>query len=98
VGQLQFEVVAHRLKTEYGVDARLMPSRYNLARWITSSDPKALRKFMDANAANIAHDVVDAAAFLATSAAQLRVAEERYPDVQFHTMREHAGQMFDTGA
>ena len=27
VGLLQFEVVAHRLKTEYGVDARMMPSR-----------------------------------------------------------------------
>ena len=36
VGQLQFEVVAHRLKTEYGVDARMLPSRYTMARWITS--------------------------------------------------------------
>src|SRR5690606_20376241 len=64
VGQLQFEVVAHRLKTEYGVQARMMPSRYTMARWITSDDPKALRKFMDANAAHIAYDVVDAPAFL----------------------------------
>jgi len=94
VGQLQFEVVAQRLKTEYGVEARLMPSRYSLARWITSEDPKALRKFMDANAANIAHDVVEAAAFLATSPAQLRVAQELYPDVQFHAMREHGGHVF----
>ena len=31
VKQLQFEVVAHRLKTEYGVDARMMPSRYTSA-------------------------------------------------------------------
>jgi peptide chain release factor 3 len=94
VGQLQFEVVAHRLKTEYGVEARLMPSRYSLARWITCPDPKALKKFMDANAANIAYDVVDAAAFLASSPAQLRVAQERYPDIEFHTMREHAGRVF----
>src|SRR5690606_20797097 len=64
VGQLQFEVVAHRLKTEYGVDARMMPSRYTMARWFTSDDPAMLRKFMDANAANIAYDVVDAVAFL----------------------------------
>ena len=27
VGTLQFEVVAHRLKHEYGVDARLAPSK-----------------------------------------------------------------------
>ncbi len=95
VGQLQFEVVAHRLKTEYAVDARLMPSRYNMARWITSDDPKALRKFMNANAANIAYDVVDAVAFLASSPAQLRVAQELYPDIRFHAMREHAGQVFN---
>ena len=94
IGQLQFEVVAHRLKTEYGVDARLMPSRYNMARWVTSDDPKALRKFLDSNAANIAYDVVDAAAFLASSPAQLRVAEELYPAVRFHAMREHGGQVF----
>lgn len=98
IGQLQFEVVAHRLKTEYAVDARLMPSRYNMARWITASDPKILRKFMDANAANIAYDVVDAIAFLASSPAQLRVAQELYPGVEFHAMREHGGQVFGQNA
>ncbi len=98
VGQLQFEVVAHRLKTEYGVDARLMPSRYNMARWFTADDPKVLRKFMDSNAANIAYDVVDAAAFLASSPAQLRVAQELYPGIEFHAMREHGGKVFGTKA
>jgi len=98
VGQLQFEVVAHRLKTEYGVDARMMPSRYTLARWVTCPDPKALRKFLDSNAANIAYDVVDATAFLASSPAQLRVVQELYPDIQFHSMREHGGQVFGKGA
>ncbi len=94
VGQLQFEVVAHRLKTEYGVEARLMPSRYTLARWFTCNDPKLLQKFMNANAANIAYDVVDAPAFLATSPAQLRVAQELYPGIEFHAMREHGGRVF----
>ncbi len=94
VGQLQFEVVAHRLKAEYGVDARMMSSRYSLARWITAKDPKALQKFIDNNASNIAYDVVDAPAFLASSQAQLRVVQELYPDVEFHTMREHGGQVF----
>jgi len=94
IGQLQFEVVAHRLKTEYGVEARLLPSRYSMARWITAEDPRALRKFMDANAAHIAYDVVDAPAFLIGSSAQLRVAEELYPEVRFHAMREHGGHVF----
>jgi len=94
VGQLQFEVVAHRLKTEYGVEARMMPSRFTVARWITAEDPKILKKFMDANAGNIAYDVVEAVAFLATSSAQLRVAQDLYPGVQFHAMREHGSQVF----
>ena len=94
VGQLQFEVVAHRLQAEYGAEARLMPSRYNMARWITAEDPKELRKFIDANAGHIAYDVVEAPAFLGSSIAQLRVAEERYPAIRFHAMREHGGQVF----
>lgn len=94
VGQLQFEVVAHRLKTEYGVEARMMSSRFSVARWITAEDPKILKKFMDANAGNIAYDVVEAVAFLATSSAQLRVAQDLYPGVQFHAMREHGSQVF----
>jgi peptide chain release factor 3 len=96
VGQLQFEVVAHRLKSEYGVAARMMSTRYSLARWITADDPKDLKKFMDANAQNIAYDVVDAPAFLSGSSAQLRVAQELYPKVQFHALREHGGQVFKT--
>ncbi len=36
VGQLQFEVVAHRLEHEYGCKARIMPSRFQVARWVTA--------------------------------------------------------------
>ncbi|OVZ64838.1 peptide chain release factor 3 [Pigmentiphaga sp. NML080357] len=96
VGQLQFEVVAHRLKTEYGVTARMMPSRYSMARWVTAENPKDLKKFMDANMQHIAYDVVEAPAFLIGSSAQLRVAQELYPNVQFHALREHGGQVFQT--
>jgi len=96
VGQLQFEVVAHRLKTEYGVAARMLPARYSMARWITAENPKDLKKFMDANMQHIAYDVVEAPAFLIGSSAQLRVAQELYPNVQFHALREHGGQVFQT--
>ncbi|MGB2924260.1 MAG: peptide chain release factor 3 [Limnothrix sp.] len=34
VGQLQFEVVQHRLQSEYGVDSRLEPMGYSVARWV----------------------------------------------------------------
>ncbi len=38
VGQLQFEVVAHRLEHEYGCKARILPSRYQVARWVTCDE------------------------------------------------------------
>jgi peptide chain release factor 3 len=96
VGTLQFEVVLHRLKSEYNVEARLESSRYRLARWITCDDPSILRKFIDSNAHRVAYDVVDAPAFLATHTSELEVSAERYPQVKFHAMREHAGQHFAT--
>jgi len=33
VGQLQFEVLVHRMKTEYKVDLKLLPLPYEVARW-----------------------------------------------------------------
>lgn len=36
VGQLQFEVVEYRLRAEYGVDSRLEPLTFTMARWVTS--------------------------------------------------------------
>ena len=35
VGQLQLEVVQHRLQNEYGVETRLEPLGYQVARWVT---------------------------------------------------------------
>ncbi|WP_025041651.1 peptide chain release factor 3 [Nitrosospira briensis] len=96
VGTLQFEVVAHRLKHEYGVDARLAPAKYQLARWVTADDSRELKRFIDTNAHRIAYDVVDAPTFLASYGAELSVAEESWKYIQFHRMREHAGLLFQT--
>jgi peptide chain release factor 3 len=92
VGQLQFEVVAHRLKHEYGADVRLLPAPYVAARWVTADEPAELARFVDANAMRIAHDVVEAPTFLATSQAALQVAQEHWPKIRFHTRREHAAR------
>ena len=91
VGQLQFEVVQHRLKAEYGVDIRLMPCRFTGARWITADTPEALKKFTDENASKLALDAADTLAYMMTSAYDLRLTAERHPLVHFHPLREHAG-------
>ncbi|NLD55078.1 MAG: peptide chain release factor 3 [Burkholderiaceae bacterium] len=94
IGQLQFEVVAHRLEHEYGVKARFAPARFQMARWVTSEDPAELRRFIEANSHRIAYDSVDAPTFLVSYRTDLAVAEERWKKLRFHALREHAGLVF----
>ncbi len=91
VGQLQFEVVQHRLKAEYSVDIRLMPCRFVGARWITADTPEAMKKFTDENASKLALDAADTLAYMMSSAYDLRLTAERHPQIHFHPLREHAG-------
>jgi peptide chain release factor 3 len=94
VGQLQFEVVAHRLEHEYGVKARITASHFNLARWVSSDDANELKKFMDANQHRVALDAVDAPTLLVDHSATLRAVEQQWPKIKFHALREHAGLVF----
>lgn len=96
VGILQFEVVTHRLQNEYAVAARIAPAKYQLARWVTADDARELQRFIEANAHRIAYDAVDAPTFLASYGAEISVAEENWPSIRFHKMREHAGLIFQT--
>jgi peptide chain release factor 3 len=44
MGPLQFDVMIHRMKTEYGVDLKLSPLPYKVARWPQSEfDPEEFR-------------------------------------------------------
>jgi peptide chain release factor 3 len=94
VGQLQFEVVAHRLEHEYGCKARIMPSRFQVARWVTCDDPVEMKRFIDANDHRMALDAVDAPTVLVEYAPELRAIESNWPKIKFHALREHAGLVF----
>ena len=91
VGQLQFEVVQHRLKGEYDADIRLESSQYTGARWITADTPKELQEFVNAYPMRMAKDAADTLAYLCTSPYDVRLAQERFPKIHFHPLREHAG-------
>nr|WP_319564174.1 peptide chain release factor 3 [uncultured Rhodoferax sp.] len=91
VGQLQFEVVQHRLKGEYDADIRLESSQYTGARWITADSPQELKDFINAYPQRMARDAADALAYLCTSPYDVRLAQERFPKIHFHPLREHAG-------
>ena len=101
VGQLQFEVVAHRLEHEYGVKARVMPARYHVARWVTAdtgegptADERELKRFIDGNSHRVALDAVDAPCVLLEYAGELRAMQANWPKIRFHALREHAGLVF----
>ncbi|PHM19940.1 MAG: peptide chain release factor 3 [Curvibacter sp. PD_MW3] len=91
VGQLQFEVVQHRLKSEYDADVRLEGCQYTGARWITADTPAELKAFCDAYPQRLARDAADTLAYLCTSPYDVRLAQERFPKIHFHPLREHAG-------
>ncbi len=91
VGQLQFEVVQHRLKGEYDADIRLEGSQFTGARWITADTPAELKIFCDAYPMRMAMDAANTLAYLTTSQYDVRLAQERFPKIHFHPLREHAG-------
>ncbi|MDN8613180.1 peptide chain release factor 3 [Variovorax ginsengisoli] len=98
VGQLQFEVVQHRLKTEYDADIRLEGCQYTGARWITADTPAELRAFVDAYPQRMALDAANTLAYLCTSPYDVRLAQERFPKIHFHPLREHAGLALQTAS
>lgn len=90
VGTLQFDVVAYRLKHEYGVEAIFEPISISATRWVYCKDEKKMDAFRDKNATYLALDAADQLVYLAPTRVNLQLAEERAPDVSFKATREHA--------
>jgi len=90
VGVLQFDVVASRLQGEYGVDAMFEGTSTTSARWVTCDDKKMLVDFEKALSNNVSYDAAGNMAYLAPNSVNLKLTQERWPKVVFHTTREHA--------
>jgi peptide chain release factor 3 len=88
VGPLQFEVLASRIGAEYGLEAKFEDAGVTAARWIECGDPVALKKFTDANRANLAEDHDGALVFLARNAWHMNRTQEENPQIQFLKTRE----------
>ncbi len=93
VGSLQFEVVAHRLQTEYKVDALFETADIYTARWLTFPDAVTRRGFEREQLQRLAKDVDGNPVYLASTRYNLEVTSEKWPRVGFHASREH-GQLF----
>ncbi|MEN9302737.1 MAG: hypothetical protein RL264_1166 [Bacteroidota bacterium] len=88
VGQLQFEVINHRLIHEYGANCRFVPRNFFKACWITTTNEEQLAQFKRAKANYLALDKEDNLVFLAETSFLLSMAEQDYPDLVFHKTSE----------
>ena len=94
VGQLQFEIVAQRLATEYKVDAIYESTDVSTARWLSFPDEQTRKDFCKEQDARLATDVNGNTVYLATSIYNLETTMKHWPQVVFHTTREMQ-QTFD---
>ncbi len=91
VGQLQFEVIQYRLEHEYNALCRWEPAHLYKACWITSDNDDELKRFSQRKYQYMAEDREGRMVFLADSAYVLQMAQEDFPDIQFHFNSERFG-------
>jgi len=89
VGQLQFDVIASRLKSEYGVNGSFEAVQFTTTRWLKSADKTKLDQFADKNKYNTAIDSHGHLAYLAPNAWHLDRIQKDWPDVEFLKTREN---------
>ena len=89
VGQLQFEVMADRLREEYQLDVIFEASPFAEARWIVG-DKADLEDFMSKHRAGMGTDIDEQPVFLAKSSWETGYVSERYPKVRFERAKERA--------
>lgn len=94
VGQLQFEIVAQRLATEYKVDALYEATDVSTARWLVFPDEQTKKDFCREQAARLATDSEGNTCYMATSIYNLQTTMKHWPKVEFRTTREQ-GQKFE---
>ena len=89
VGVLQFDVVAFRLKEEYGVECGFEAVNVNTARWVECDDEKRFAEFQKKASENLALDAGGSLTYLAPTRVNLDLTIERWPEVNFRATREH---------
>ncbi len=89
VGVLQFDVVEQRLKDEYKVDCIFEAVNVQTARWIHCNDEKMLAQFKTKAEANLSLDHAGELVYIAPTRVNLMMAEEKWPDIEFKSTREH---------
>lgn len=88
VGALQFEVIQHRLESEYTAKCRYEPLSLYKACWVHAEDPKTLQEFLERRKRDIARDKDGNWVFLAETAWVLQTVQENFPKIEFRFTSE----------
>ncbi len=88
VGDLQFEVIQHRLLNEYGASCTFQQQAYYKACWLYAKDQKKLQEFIKYKTNNIALDKDGDLVYLAASEWFLNTERQNHPDIEFKFMKE----------
>jgi peptide chain release factor 3 len=91
VGQLQLDVLASRLRVEYGVPAGFDATPYEQVRWVVSDDRAAMERFVAANRRDCGEDRDGAPVAFFSSDWRRRRAAEDHPALRFPAVREQHG-------
>ncbi len=83
VGELQFEVLMHRLQDEYNLEVKLNRLPYSVARWPRGPDGKAMDQLK--GSFQIFRDLIDQPVILLNQEWDLNWAKRENPDVDFAT-------------
>lgn len=83
VGELQFEVLVHRLMDEYNLEVKLTRLSYSVARWPRGADGKAVESIK--GNFNLYKDMIDQPVLLLNQEWDLNWAQKENPDVIFAT-------------
>jgi peptide chain release factor 3 len=88
VGELQFDVIKYRLEHEYGAKCQFVHKPFHKACWITSTNKEKLEEFKRLKGSVMATDKDNQDVFLAQTPWILKVEQENYPEIEFHTTSE----------
>jgi len=88
VGPLQLDVLKVRLREEYGLEIDFETPEFQLARWMTCADGKALDDFVQANYSSVAEDLDGDRVFMARNQFILDYTGERAPGIVFTDIKD----------
>jgi peptide chain release factor 3 len=89
VGALQLDVLAERLKAEYGLPVTFETPRFEACRWVSAADRSELAKFINAYPSSMASDLDGAPVFMAASLFTLRYEQDRWPQITFTDIKDY---------